>query len=241
MVISVDLDFILEPCIQLYNDLVINDVSDQNIMWEDIMRQRDLERHLSVNQENWQFICDIIKRSKNKCNIYVGNDHSSILTAINQEVKRNGISLPLDIVNIDHHHDILYKEINRAIIDKYQDPNCADWVYFLGRMGLLDNYFWIANPNSEPYDTQKMGTFKVNNFIQMNKSQFDYNSLGNIDLIFFTSSTPWIPRKFLNYHFAMIKLILETFDESKVFFLSRSFSEERNLNTLYSDIMHRAI
>lgn len=43
---------------------MVNDTSDQNIMWEDIMQQRDLKRHLSINQENWQFICDIIKRSK---------------------------------------------------------------------------------------------------------------------------------------------------------------------------------
>ena len=232
MVLSIDLDFILEPCIQLYNDLINSDCPNQNIMWEDIMKRRDLSRHLSVNTENWKFICDLIQRLSGKCNFYIGYDHSSLLTAIDQEIK-NGLRIPFNVVNIDHHHDILYKEYDKILADKYKDANCANWAYFLGRMNLLNNYFWIKNPNSELYNKEEYGDFQYTIFHTLDKEQFDYDSLKDIDFVFITSSTPWFPREFLNYHYSMIKLVLEKNSEEKVFFLSKSFSAEREERKLF--------
>ena len=125
-VLSIDLDFIAEPYIQLYYNIQ-NEASVEK-QWDQVFNDPALiSNNFDINPNNVIYALDTFSRSLAKCkNVVFGITHDSILFEL--EDKDN-----LNIVNIDHHHDILYptgqaQDLEYDIV--YEGKNeeiCMDW------------------------------------------------------------------------------------------------------------------
>ena len=218
MILSIDLDIIMEPCIQLYNrDVKPGEVGLRHSNWDTLYKTLDLKRHLSINKDNLDFIFSCLtKLSKRLDHVYVGNDHSCIINAINQEYTQHGLKIPVDIVNIDHHHDIAYSLEQEDMCLKYGEASCSSWVFYLNLCKAVNSYIWVNNPNSELYK----GTTQIDGgFVSIDKFKFiesDY------DMLFFTPSLPWIP---LEYDDVYLKVLtcMESLWKNKINYITQPF------------------
>ena len=233
MVLSIDLDFILKPCIQLYNDKIHASSENLQAMWEDIIKERDLERFLSVDSENLEYIKNLIKScAEQQPYVYFSDDHGSILSAINDEILAERMDYPIDVVNIDHHHDVYYNGNNgKDLVDKYDEADCSNWVYFLMKKRILAKYFWVRNENSIDH----IGGERI---LKMYKQDFDLEKTEDkkVDLLFITSSLPWFPPKFKEYYFSIIKLVLNNWEDSKINFLTKTFQQDRRFKEMIQEL-----
>ena len=76
-ILSIDLDILFEPCIQLYNQ-DINDAPKGRI-WDMLYKVKDIERHLSFNTSIYQCLSSNLQdldNYKNIKRIYIGENHS---------------------------------------------------------------------------------------------------------------------------------------------------------------------
>ena len=102
-VLSIDLDFIAEPYIQLYHRLCNEQLVD--LQWDTVFNDPAIiGSNFDINPSNLVYALDIFSRGLAKCkNVVFGITHDSILFELEDENN-------LNIVNIDHH---LYHPIIR--------------------------------------------------------------------------------------------------------------------------------
>lgn len=165
-ILSIDFDIIMEPSIQLYNNI-------QKKEWNEITNTNAYGNILIGNYETYAKIVNLIfslstRLPKEK--IHIIYDHHHILPFLSKD--ENYV-----ITNIDHHHDIMYQKENTEI-------NCGNWV---SHVPNLLKYFWIKNPNSIfpafddiPYTWADINTYNLNNLMTP-------------DELFICFSEPWIP------------------------------------------------
>ena len=210
MILSVDFDIIMAPSIQLYNDLVepYNTCREQN--WDFIEQERYLSKYLEYDKEIYNKINEIlVEASKKVPVVYIGRDHSSILAAINTEAREGRLKLPATVYNIDHHHDIYYSEHQLDPIFKYHDPTCGCWVGYLERLKLLSKYAWINNDSSKLfYPLEPIGNNIVNKTYTGNIKTIEI-PFEEIEMLYFCSSLPYIPKKYDELFLHTLKLILD--------------------------------
>ena len=233
MVLSIDLDFILKSCIQLYDDMIDSRLENYQKMWRDIIKERDLERFLSIDSENFEYIKNLIKKCvEQHPPVYISDDHSSILTAINDEILTGRMDYPFDVVNIDHHHDVYYNKNNgKDLVNLYDEADCSNWVYFLMKKRILAKYFWVRNENSIDH----IGGERI---LKMYKQDFDLDTTDDkkVDLLFITSSLSWFPPKFKEYYFSIIKLVLNNWEDEKINFLNQTFQQDRRWKEMIQEL-----
>lgn len=189
-ILSIDLDFILHPCIRLYDDLVSEDMPYQ-VMWGEILHKRDCSRFLSYSKEAFSFIMDIIEKipSPEKYPVVVTPYNVNILSTLDTEYKTGRLSPPFNIFNIDHHHCLGGTDIDRFELLRYGVPNSSNWVYFLERMKILDRYFWISNKNSME---QPDNTIFPSRFSRMGQNEFRWE-INMFDAFIITTSIHYFP------------------------------------------------
>ncbi len=242
-ILSIDLDILFSPYIGIYNNFIL-DYEIQNI-WDKIKDQCDISL-FTYNQDYFNVIKQILSiYQKQVDKIYIGFDHSSILTAI--EDKKNNFTLPYEftIYNIDYHHDIFYgdrqsEEIKKNII------NCGDWVGFLTYNKLLIYYYWYYGIGSSLSEKELI---KINNeaYPSMVKQFFNNNfDLDlKIDLLFISISPQWIPPD----QYQIIKDLLLTLPKEKIKFLEDpylyknflSIQKSKLYNISYFDFLKNTI
>lgn len=184
-ILSIDLDFILYPCINLYNDLV-NCSEERKNIWIKIQKERDINRHIQYDKEKYEFLLKILEPYKNE-KIYYNPSHENIVKLI-EKIKDKK---PFILYNIDHHHDIYYSEEQKKEV-KENIINCGDWVGYLDYNNYLEQYFWIKNSNSILYhhNFAKLNSeFIAINFEELAKTQFE--KIPKFDYIFITTSDLW--------------------------------------------------
>ena len=198
-VLSIDMDYIMEPCINLYNDLCGGEDDSFNI-WARVQEARDIERHLSINEENLLTINNVFTKNIlniKKENILFAENHDAILNLLCEGIPE---SQKYDIWNIDHHHDIYYNDESKHHVEKFNFTAMADWVWYLKSNNLLNNYTWVRNQNSAPF--YDIG----NGFVFQEVSSHNISKIMNLeyDYLFICKSPHWFPDKFHHY-FEMLK------------------------------------
>lgn len=187
-ILSIDLDFILSPSIQLYNDLVVKEPYYK--LWEMIEYSRNVENFLLYDENKLKFIYDILKKVKNH-KTYFGETHENILFMIEENITTKD---KIDLYNIDHHHDINFNVTQEDLAYNWDVVDCGSWITFLQKNKIINNYFWINNKNSKPY----LGKTECCPLIQTICYDEEPNfRLPNFDMIYITSSQQWFPPKFL--------------------------------------------
>lgn len=208
MILTIDLDIIMEPCINLYNkDIQPQQTREQ--MWNNIQNWRDIERHLSINKDLWNTIVKIIEKASIKQIPYIAysDNHGQILPFLNYIYNHYGYKLGTDlIINIDHHHDLGYHDVNQQI--NHNIITCANWAYFLLNTHYTNAYLWLHNQNSEI----------CNHFSEFNSSENIFTSDIDIDIllekcdgIIFIGSSAWIPLQYNHYLFSLQALLCKYF------------------------------
>ena len=193
-ILSIDMDYILAPCINLYNDMVLASNSPEKV-WENINNLRNIDKHISYDNDNLRYVFNIftsaLSKLKNKKNVTFATNHDAILFELASKKYEKDI---FEIYNIDHHHDIFYNEESRKDIDNFDVATVANWVWYLDKYNKFSQYNWICNTNSFfPKDDIKSNG-KMNAFTRDKiESIFDIEEW---DYIFVCNSPHWFPRDY---------------------------------------------
>ena len=221
-ILSIDLDYIMEPCIKDYERLItkdnpryititdnMQDVFDQMHLFSD-----QINKYAEVSLKNLEEIFEIfliaLKNSTEDTEIYFAHNHDTILKPLQKIINKND---RIDLFNIDHHHDIFYSVGQQRDIDNYDLVSPADWVWFLDKNGVINSYHWVGNSNSDLSSDLTSDT--------LNMSFTPYRTLKEctslppkFDLIYVCCSPHWTPKKFLGY-FNILKNTAEAFTGKK--------------------------
>jgi len=197
-ILSIDLDFILEPCINLYNDLINNKIPKQKV-WNDIEKKRSISRHIQYDLNRLNFIKELFNFN---CPYYFGNDHSSIINAI---AKNNDLIFPLNIYNIDHHHDIHYNKEQEDDCFLLNIAECGNWVGYLNAHDIINKYYWIRNENSSDFMGDRL-TAPVIEELYFNNYTIESLLNKKFSMVYITSSWQFFAPQ-------LEKMLIEIFNE----------------------------
>jgi len=213
-VLSIDLDYIMEPCIELYNDIIDNDLpmDSKKNCWAMLNKFRKIDQIASVNNKNVINLFNAFHRylyNVKPENISFSNHHNKIMDRLMME---GGSGKKIDLFNIDHHHDIHYNEEQTEEVDLQDTAGVGNWVWLLDKFNYLDRYVWIKNENSMLFDpvNEFVNAEGENVKVARNLSCRFIETLEHhllpekVDYLFVCASDMWMPEKFRHYFNLML-------------------------------------
>jgi len=223
-VLSIDLDYIMGPVIEIYQSLFWENNPD--VRWKFLYDYSDFkESHFYIDQSSLLFCYDIFLKSiKNSKNVSFGYSHDSILYSISKHDN-------LHVVNIDHHDDIFHVSFDNYqksdnsdrdvlkleydMILNHNHVNEGNWGSWLFSKNKLNSFTWIHNKTSRnvskvPFIKELMGS-KFEHYLQTDYEFIDYN----FDEIFVCLSPQYIPKNHWHY-FSMFIIAYEEITGKKV-------------------------
>lgn len=187
-ILSIDFDIIMAPSINLYNDKVpqtdwtsLEEIPYYKLCTFDTIHYKRLTKYLIH-----QF------RKKDKEQLYFFENHAMVAKLIENSSKK------INLVNIDHHHDIEYANGPKA----NEHLTCANWVNYLYNINKIESYIWVNNPNSSSCEIE-YSNFKSINFKDYKLEEEEF------DIICLVLSEPWIPPYLRNLYFLWLDLAKE--------------------------------
>ena len=216
-ILSIDLDYIMEPCIEDYEKLIRRDtpkyissidgmesIFDRNHYFADQINKFAEASLENVNEIVEIFVEALVTRHK-KTIVYFASNHDSILNPLQKILTKK---TKVNLLNIDHHHDIYYSQDQKRAIDAHDLVSPADWVWFLDKNNLINTYSWIGNKNSQ-VRMEKFKNLPFIKFTSLKECRAHFTTWPeHFDLIYVCCSPHWTPAKFLKY-FDMLKTIAE--------------------------------
>ena len=191
-VLSIDFDIIMAPDINLYNALVPRTNIEKLI--ENHPQLVGLRADLNHYQKLVNLIMQLSKGIKYS-NICVSFSHEHIGKFLKDEDN-------LEIVNIDHHHDLGYDEN-----EDFSKCHCANWAYYLFKQGKIINYTWLNNDNSDIIPPlRNESCFSTDYFYNITETTY-IDRFGQPDKIFICLSPEWVPKQYHALFYLMLDLI----------------------------------
>ena len=199
-ILSIDMDYIMEPSINKYNNYIKSDIKPSKL-WKNVYKRIGKKRNkLRYNQDKLE---ELVKLLNMKCeltpidNIVYVDDHDGIVDFMVDKgiIFKDGSGLKteigdINIFNIDHHHDIYYSENQAVNVDTEDNYSVGSWMWLLDKYSLISNYTWIRNHNSSPY----YGMPTNCNYYEVDTLSYLLNV--NFDYIFICKSPHWIPPEY---------------------------------------------
>lgn len=181
-ILTIDFDMIMEPSINIYNGLV-----DPNISYSNLFAGIGFMENPTADLTIYERLIDLLISIQ--CPRVAIESHEDAYNFIKEQKFTD-----VDLINIDHHHDIGYKS---NLFLEYQPLDCGNWV---GK-GLLDktikSYTWINNDNSvapeEIIANQIDNRFRTISFNNKNIK----NYLQNVEYVILCKSAAWVPNLYL--------------------------------------------
>ena len=234
-ILSIDIDYILEPFInevelawseRPFYVTVEKGLLDRPISIFDRQHQlaKLIKKAASISEFNFKEIMDIYTQAllsipkKHSDKVYFADNHDTILNHIEQDYhsldKKLQQNTKYTIVNVDHHHDIYYSEAQAREVDLYNLVSPGDWLWYLDKTGLCDEYHWIGNDNSMLWkDICGTGAPKALQNGGHYKSLKDFRKAYNtpkFDLMYVCKSPHWTPDMYFDY-FDILKDMAEKY------------------------------
>lgn len=179
-ILTIDFDIIMNPSIELYNDLIGDNKGIDKIIKQYPLLEYTLTADLFIYEALTREIIKLFKTLPyEKINFIT--DHQTLINC----VKEYDV---FTLYNIDHHHDIGYNRITP--ISKITRPENGNWVKWLKDNNKLNEYYWICNNNSS---MPLGGLSKLYLTDSIEIKDFDFNSLKNIDKLIICNSPQWVP------------------------------------------------
>lgn len=212
-ILSIDLDFISAPAI---NDFYKNGLNKQIPDVQPVVQWKHLQSRMpevfetisqKIDIDNYDFCLRTYLRALKHChNVYFGYDHDNILYGLEGHTD-------IEIVNIDHHSDILTntrsspeEEIKQ--IDEDERVVEGNWGYYLQSQGRLKSFHWIMNETTEEFLDTMHGHKYLNNFTWGFKNDYDFGDY-KFDQIFVCLSPSYIPP----LHWHMMSTFIKVYEE----------------------------
>lgn len=193
-VLSIDIDYLMSPCINLYNDCIGSDEFQHGNLWDKLNQLRGIDKHLAYDErslvELTSLFCNQLRHVP-KENIFFAEEHDMILEQLSK-IKGE----KFDIYNVDHHHDIYYNPQQKSEVDRFDFACLANWVYYLGKNDKINKYYWVRNENSARFsDAERIELtfpFDDETYCQ-DLIKLDHDVI--FDYIFVCRSNDYLPKK----------------------------------------------
>jgi len=244
-VLSIDLDYIIGPCIETYQRLQW----DENPItrWDFLYENTDFrESHLYIDQAGLLFCYQTFLRALEQspdANVCFGYEHDEILFQLQDHED-------IHVINIDHHDDVMASDFEEyddnlerelktiQFHDRVHEGNWGAWLHVKEK---LSSFTWICNPNSgnlnrNEFNASLLGD-KYNVFDRQEYQFYDYK----FDQIFVCLSPQYIPKNHWHY-FTMFMIAYEQYTDKKVNTASmgkRKFEQEIRHNQVTNAILYQ--
>lgn len=187
-IVSIDFDIIMHRSINIYNDLVDDETSIQNILDENKEACFIPRSDLFLYNYLTNFILKCCQKLS-KDNIIFIDDHHQIVDYFDSGVIQGDNDF--NIFNIDFHHDIAYSEGD--VENKVEELDCGNWIKYLFEH-YSDNfkqYVWINTEESSTIDDRLMTFDRIYTY---NIKKYNLDALiKSADILFICKSVPWVP------------------------------------------------
>ena len=173
----------------MYNEY-IEDESQRIPAWNSLNYNFNIDRFATIDTQIYHKIGQLISSiCKEKKTVYVGNENSGLLYAIETEILKenfNPIDDKIELINIDHHH---------CLYDSQKNVTNKNWVSFLNCCGLISRYIWINDKNSEKIDLTKLKQDFIFKTYTQSIHGCDINDdlFQNIDCLYICTNFNYIP------------------------------------------------
>lgn len=177
-IVTIDFDIVMAPSIELYNNF-------SHSSWEERYERHPLLKlanaDFTIYHKLTQYLLWLVPKMK-KENIHFIFDHHSILNYIDNKTE------PLDIINIDHHHDIKYAE-------GLEKLTCGNWLTWIDNNFNLNSYLWVYDNNSHfPKPEDEKNNYQKENFSSYSNTNFKNFSIP--DKLIICLSGEWVPPQY---------------------------------------------
>tara|TARA_A200000159_G_scaffold158415_1_gene175632 strand:+ start:3033 stop:3797 length:765 start_codon:yes stop_codon:yes gene_type:complete len=246
-VLSIDLDYIMSPSIEIYNSLYFD--HNPATRWTTLCQQtpfRENDFELDTMELMYCFN-SFIKAIKTSKSVSFGYSHDAILYELDTYEE------PIDLINIDHHDDVFGGDfldafggaMEEALEKEFQELNMhkrtneGNWVGYLASQCKLNSYTWISNRNSANRKWSHMIEKMIPNYL--NVTQFDpsVHELGDdFDHVFVCLSPQYLPHRFWHY-FAMLISIYEELTGESANVVTKSFEAEYRYEETNDEILYQ--
>ena len=241
-VLSIDLDYIMGPSIELYNGLFFDD--NPETRWRDLFDRSDFkESHLVIDQSSLLFCFDTFLKALKNCNsVSFGYEHDSILYDIKDFSN-------IDLINIDHHDDVLggdYSQdmdyesaLKKEYFEVVKDNRVheGNWIAWLASQKRINSCVWIGNENSGNKNRNFFNAKIVPNYLNVEKEDYKFDNY-KFDHIFICLSPQYIPKNHWHY-FSMFIKVYEEFSGKDAIIHNKQYEHElRNLQ-VNNEILHQ--
>lgn len=221
-ILSIDLDILFSPYVGIYNSYIFNDKPCE-YLWSSIEQDFNIW-DFRINEKYLNYLKDILDNYIPQVKtIYLGKDHSSILTAI--EIEKDNLNKPYNftIYNIDYHHDVVYGDSQQDKIIRCGTADCGNWVGYLSYYKMVEKYYWYRGVGSEFNKRIMLHSELIPN---MDRYIFDNTFPLDLDinLLFISISPPWIP----NCYYSKISTLLENLPQDKIKYFEYPFFTNEN-------------
>jgi len=241
-VLSIDLDYIMKPSIEVYNNIFFND--NPTLRWEKIFENVDFkESHFFIDQSNLLFCYNtFLKALKNCSDVSFGYEHDSILFSISEFDN-------IEIVNIDHHDDIFggdYVEelsLEEALKKEYYEilkhnrVHEGNWGAWLAGNNKLRSFIWIGNDNSGNKTRNEYNGQIIKDYQNIERENYKFNDY-NFDHIFVCLSPQYVPKNHWHY-FSMFISVFEEFTGKHAKIYTHKFETAIRHQLINDEILHQ--
>lgn len=241
-VLSIDLDYIMSPTIELYNGLHFND--NPTLRWEELFNKSEFkENHFYIDQSNLLFCFNTFLKALKKCeDVSFGYEHDSILFSI-------GDCENIELINIDHHDDVfggdytLYMPMEDALkceyyeILKHNRVHEGNWGAWLSGHNKIKSFTWIGNSNSGNKSRNFYNSEVVPKYKNVERDNYQFDNY-NFDHIFVCLSPQYIPKNHWHY-FSMFISAYEEFTGKSAIIHTQKFETSIRHQLIHNEILHQ--
>lgn len=193
-ILSIDLDIIMSPCIQLYNNYATDN-------WDRLCGHFEILKFAKPDLVHYRKLIDMIvkfTKTLQKENIHFIKSHEMIVHHIDE------LNDTICLINIDHHHDIAYDK--KDVENKVETLNCGNWVKYLFERDKIESYTWIRNEDSTDYEDE---SFK---FVPLQMMEINLDSLDAPDELFICLSPQWIPPHLRTLYYIIVDIFNDIYE-----------------------------
>lgn len=200
-VLSIDIDYIMAPTIDLYDCICWE--HNPLVRWKMLFDRTSFKEHnFYIDQGNLLFAYEtFLKSIKNAKSVAFGYDHDSILYQIKDLED-------IELLHIDHHDDVVcpqsefedmdegFRHDYRCVRD-YDRVHEGNWISWLQCKGKLKNFHWICNETS---DNEKDTVIRevIPNFLKTTREKIEIKDY-NFDYVFVCLSPQYTPQQHWHY------------------------------------------
>jgi hypothetical protein len=239
-VLSIDLDYIMKPSIEIYNGIHFN--PNASLRWFGLFQNTEFqESNFVIDQSNLLFCFDVYMKALQHCDsVDFGYDHDSILFKLKD-------CQNIDLINIDHHDDVFGGDYDGHVEDPYQYEydqiihfnriHEGNWGAWLASQDKISSFTWIGNENSRNKIRNETNASLMPNYLNVEKNNYTFDNY-NFDHIFVCLSPQYTPKRHWHY-FSMFISAFEAMKGRDAIIHTDKYETTVRHQLIHNEILHQ--